>query len=391
LPIAELPMARFIVSIADWRNGAIGLAHCTRSPNHLIRMLDAQIGDRRMNGPIGNWQSTMDAGEHYNLQMLAIVARAFGGPEVLQLEEVPDPVPGVDEVLVRVHAVGVNPYDTYMRAGGYAINPGLPYIPGADAAGVVDQVGAGVNGVRAGDRVYIGGTAAGRAHGAYASMAVCRPSQVHPLAERLSFAQGAAIHVPYVTAWRALFERANAQPGETVLIHGASGAVGVAATQIARVAGLTVIGTAGSADGADLVRAQGAHHVLNHREAGYLDHIASITSGGPDIVIEMLANVNLDTDLTILARHGRIVVVGNRGRVEIDPRKAMAKEAAILGMALWNTAEDELARIHEGLGRGFANGTLTPVVGRELPLADAAGAHQLVLAAGARGKVVLIP
>jgi len=354
-------------------------------------MLDARIGDRSMNGPIGNWQSAMDAGEHYNPQMLAIVVRAFGGPEVLTLEEVPDPVPGPDEVLVHVHAVGVNPYDTYMRSGGYAISPGLPYIPGADAAGVVDQVGENVTGVRSGDRVYIGGTAAGRAHGAYASMAVCRPSQVHPLPARLSFAQGAAIHVPYVTAWRALFHRANAQSGETVLIHGASGAVGIAATQIARAAGLTVIGTAGSAEGVDLVRAQGAHHVLNHREPGYLDHLASIAHGGPDIVIEMLANVNLDTDLTILARNGRIVVVGNRGRVEIDPRKAMAKEAAILGMALWNTGEDELARIHEGLGRGFEDGTLTPVVGLELPLADAARAHQLVLAPGAKGKLVLVP
>jgi NADPH2:quinone reductase len=329
--------------------------------------------------------------EHYNLPVLAIVARAFGGPEMLTLEEVPDPVPGSDEVLVRVHAAGVNPYDTYMRAGGYAINPGLPYIPGADAAGVVDQVGGDVTGLKAGDRVYVGGTAAGRAHGAYASMVVCRPSQVHPLPARLSFAQGAAINVPYVTAWRALFHRAQAEPGQTVLVHGASGAVGLAAVQMARAAGLTVIGTAGSVEGGELVQAQGAHHVLNHREAGYLDHMASITSGGPDIIIEMLANQNLDTDLTILAKFGRIVVVGNRGRVEIDPRKTMGKDAAILGMSFWNVNEADLARIHEGLGRGFADGSLAPVVGRELPLADAARAHELVLAPGAQGKIVLIP
>ncbi|HVG83038.1 MAG TPA: NADPH:quinone reductase [Vicinamibacterales bacterium] len=323
--------------------------------------------------------------------MLAIVARAFGGPEVLILEEPPDPVPGPDEVLVRVHAAGVNPYDTYMRAGGYAIAPGLPYVPGADAAGVVEQVGETVTGVRAGDRVYIGGTAAGRAHGAYASLVVCRATQIHPLPERLSFAQGAAINVPYVTAWRALFHRAQAESGETVLVHGASGAVGLAVTQLARAAGHTVIGTAGTPDGAELVRAQGADHVLNHREAGYLDQLGSITSGGPDVIVEMLANQNLDLDLTVLARQGRVVVVGNRGRVEIDPRKAMAKDAAILGMSLWSISEDDLARIHDGLGRGFADGSLTPVVGRELPLADAARAHQLILEPGARGKIVLIP
>lgn len=333
----------------------------------------------------------MDTAAPYNAAMIAIVARAHGGPEVLALEEVPDPVPGPDEVLVHVRAIGVNPYDTYMRAGGYAISPGLPYVPGADAAGVVDQVGENVSSVTVGDRVYIGGTAAGRAHGAYASMVVCRPSQVHRLPDRLTFAQGAAINVPYATAWRALFQRAQGSAGETVLIHGASGAVGLAVTQMARAAGLTVIGTAGTVEGVEIVRTQGAHHVLNHREAGYLDHLGLMAPGGPNVIVEMLANQNLDTDLTIVAMNGRIVVVGSRGRVEIDPRKTMAKEAAILGMAFWNIGETDLARIHEGLGRGFVDGTLTPVIGRELPLAEAARAHQLVLAPGAQGKTVLIP
>lgn len=323
--------------------------------------------------------------------MLAIVARAFGGPEVLGLEELPDPVPGPGEVLVRIHAAGVNPYDTYMRAGSYAIRPELPYIPGADAAGVVQQVGEGVHGLAAGDRVYIGGTALHRAYGAYASMAVCRPSQLHPLADRLGFAQGAAINIPYVTAWRAVFDRAQARAGETMLVHGASGAVGLAATQIGHTAGLTVVGTAGTEEGMALVRAQGARHVLNHRAPGYLDQLGTITDGGPDIIIEMLANENLDADLTVLARHGRVVVVGNRGRVEIDPRKTMAKEAAILGTAFWNLGEADLARIHEGLGHAFREGKLTPVIGHELPLAEAARAHQMVLAPGAHGKIVLTP
>ena len=322
--------------------------------------------------------------------MFAIVAHEFGGPEVLTLAEQTDPRPGPGEVRVRVHAVGVNPYDTYMRAGGYAITPELPYTPGADAAGVIDELGDGVSGLRIGDRVYIGGTVKNRAYGAYASMVLCHADQVHPLPEQLSFSQGAAINVPYATAWRAVFQRAQAVKGESILVHGASGAVGVAVTQMAHAAGLTVIGTASTADGAALVRAQGADHVVNHREPGYLEQVAALTGGGPNVIIEMLANQNLDHDLAILAKYGRIVIIGNRGRVEIDPRRIMAKEAAVMGMVFWNLAGDDLARIHTEMGKGFADGTLTPAVSRELPLAEAAQAHRLVMEPGARGKIVLV-
>ncbi|MEY4095251.1 MAG: hypothetical protein RLZZ53_2450, partial [Acidobacteriota bacterium] len=165
--------------------------------------------------------------------MKAILARAFGGPDVLKLEDVPDPQAGAGQVRVRIHAVGVNPYETYMRAGGYAIKPDLPYIPGADAAGVIDQVGSGAGGWQQGDRVYISGTAINKAYGAYAELAVCNAEQVHRLPERISFAQGAGLFVPYVTAWRALFGRANTRAGDRVMIHGASGGVGIAATQFA--------------------------------------------------------------------------------------------------------------------------------------------------------------
>ena len=324
--------------------------------------------------------------------MKAILARAFGGPEVLTLEDVPDPSAGQGQVRVRIHAVGVNPYDTYMRAGGYAITPDLPYTPGADAAGVIDQVGDGVAGWGTGDRVYISGTATGKAHGAYAAMAVCEASQVHRLPARISFAQGAGLFVPYVTAWRALFGRANARAGDTVLVHGASGGVGIAATQFAVAAGLTVIGTAGTDEGLAVVTRQGARHAFNHRSAGYLDQITSATGGrGPDVILEMLANVNLDHDLTIVAPGGRIVVIGNRGRVEIDARKIMGKDCAVYGLALWGIPPDEVRRAHQAIGAGLDSGTLNPVVGKEMPLADAAKAHVAVMAPGAHGKIVLIP
>jgi NADPH2:quinone reductase len=324
--------------------------------------------------------------------MKAILAREFGGPEVLKLEDVADPVPAAGQLRVRIYAVGVNPYDTYMRAGGYAIKPDLPYTPGADAAGVIDQVGSDVTGWTVGDRVYISGTSIGKAHGAYAALAVCEPGQVHRLPARVSFAQGAGLFVPYVTAWRALFGRANARAGDTVLVHGASGAVGIAATQFAVAAGLTVIGTAGTDAGLAAVAAQGARHAFNHRSAGYLDQITAATAGrGPDLILEMLANVNLDHDLTMVAPGGRVVVIGNRGRVEIDPRKIMSKDIAVFGLALWGIPPDEIRRAHQAIIAGLESGALNPVVAKELPLADAAKAHVAVMEPGAHGKIVLIP
>ena len=324
--------------------------------------------------------------------MKAILVREFGGPDVLKLEEVPDPTAGAGQVTVRIHAVGVNPYDTYMRAGGYAITPDLPYTPGADAAGVIDQVGSEAGAWQVGDRVYISGTAIGKAHGAYAELAVCEAAQVHRLPARITFAQGAGIFVPYVTAWRALFGRANARAGDTVLIHGASGGVGIAATQFAVAAGLTVIGTAGTDEGLAVVTKQGARHAINHRSDGYLDQITSATGGrGPDVILEMLANVNLDHDLTIVAPGGRIVVIGNRGRVEIDARKIMGKDCAVYGLALWGIPPDDIRRAHQAIIAGLESGALNPVVGKEMLLADAAKAHVAVMEPGAHGKIVLIP
>jgi NADPH2:quinone reductase len=324
--------------------------------------------------------------------MNTIVVREFGDPQVLKLEAVADPSPGPGQVLVRVHAAGVNPFDTYMRTGAYAIKPSLPYTPGADGAGIVESVGPGVVGIDLGARVFFCGTATHKAYGAYAQMVLCEPQQLHALPERLSFSQGAGVGVPYVTAWRALHDRGRLQPGETVFIHGASGGVGLAATQMARAWGATVIGTASTADGQQAVRDQGAHHVLNHRDAGYLDTLKDVTGGrGPDVILENLANVNLDNDLTALAFAGRIVVVGNRGRIEIDPRKAMSKDAAIVGMALWNTTPTDWTRAYRAIEAGLASGTLAPLVSVELPLAEAARSHALILEPGAKGKIVLTP
>jgi NADPH2:quinone reductase len=319
--------------------------------------------------------------------MKAIVVRAFGGPDVLRLEDVPAPVPGAGTVLVDVKAVGVNPVETYIRAGTYPRKPELPYTPGTDAAGIVADVGPGVSGLKAGDRVYVYSTA-----GVYAEKAVVEASRAFPLPPALSFEQGAALGVPYGTAHRALFHRAGARKGETVLIHGASGGVGVAGVQIALEAGLTVIGTGGGAEGAAFVKSLGAHHAFDHRSPGYQDEILKATGGkGVDVILEMLANQNLPADFSLAAARGRVVVIGSRGPVTIDPRLTMTKDLGVLGMSLWNMTDPERAETHAGIGRGLANGALKPVVGKSFPLAQAAQAHEAVLSAGARGKIVLIP
>ncbi|HTL46610.1 MAG TPA: NADPH:quinone reductase [Verrucomicrobiae bacterium] len=320
--------------------------------------------------------------------MKAIRVHEFGVPENMKLEEAPDLKPGAGQVLVKVQAAGVNPVDTYIRAGTYPVKPALPFTPGFDAAGVVEAVGEGVRKFKKGDRVYTTATVTG----AYASLAVCPESGVHPLPETLSFPQGAAIGIPYATAWHALFHKAQATAGETVLVHGASGGVGVAAVQIARAAGMTVIGTAGTPEGRKLVLGEGAHHALDHRNPAYLDEIKKITDGhGVSVILEMLANVNLPKDLGLLGFRGRVVVIGCRGDVEINPRLLMARDSSVTGMLIFNATPEEKKKIHADLFEGFKSGRLRPVVGRELPLKDAARAHHDVMESPAHGKIVLIP
>ena len=319
--------------------------------------------------------------------MKAIRVHEFGGPEVLKLREVPTPKPSTGEVLVRIHAAGVNPYDTYMRAGTYALKPSLPYTPGSDAAGVVEAVGDGVKKVKRGDRVYTARTLTG----AYAEYALALEEQVHHLPGKIDFKQGAGIWVPYGTAYHALYHAAKAHASETVLVHGASGGVGIAALQIARAIGLNVLGTAGTPKGLELAKQEGAHQVFDHRKAGYQEEILQATTNrGVDIILEMLANVNLSSDTKLLANNGRVIVIGSRGEVTINPRELMARRASIRAFTLWAITAAEEAAIHAGLFAGLENGTLRPVVGKELLLAEAARAHKEILEPGSAGKIALI-
>lgn len=318
--------------------------------------------------------------------MKAIVVEVHGGPEVMKVKEVPTPVAGPGQVLVKVAAAGVNPVDTYLRSGAYT-NAKVPYTPGFDAAGTIESVGEGVT-LKPGARVYTTECVSG----AYAEFALCQAGKVHALPENTSFEEGAGINIPYATAYRALFHKAQARPGEWVLIHGASGGVGSAALQWAKMAGLRVIGTAGSDEGMILVKQQGAEQALNHKNVGYQQEVLSITGGaGVDVILEMLANVNLGNDLTMLARNGRVVVIGSRGKVEINPRDTMARDASIIGMTLFNAPPEDYQRIHGAIFTALSKGQIKPIVARKFRLAEAPAAHEAVLAPGAYGKIVLVP
>jgi NADPH:quinone reductase len=320
--------------------------------------------------------------------MKAILVREFGGPEVLKLEEVPTPRPGPGQALVKIRAAGINPYDTYMRAGVYPVKPPLPYTPGSDGAGTVEAIGEGVTTVKPGDRVYVAKTLTG----AYAEYALTLESQVHPLPTKINFSQGAGVWVPYATAYYALHMSTKARASETLLVHGASGGVGVAAVQMANAMGLKVFGTAGSEKGLELVKREGAHQTFNHSAPGYLEEIMKATGGqGVDLILEMLANVNLGQDLKLLAKRGRVVIIGSRGDTTITPRDLMSRMASVHAMMLWATTDAEEKEIHAGIIAGLEVSTLRPIVGKEIPLAEASRGHKEVLQPGAFGKIVLVP
>ena len=290
--------------------------------------------------------------------MRAVQVSAWGGPEQLVVQEgLPIPSPGPDQVLVKVMAAGVNPVETYIRQGTYATLPPLPWTPGNDGAGIVESVGNSSSGrLQVGQRVWL----AGSISGTYAEYCLAKESQVQPLPETVSFLQGATLFGSYRTAHKALFGRIQTAPGSKVLIHGGSGAVGTAAIQLAKGRGCEVAGTAGTQAGMKIIESLGATS-FNHRTQSYVEDIVQ-KFGKPDVIIEMLANVNLNADMDMLNRHGSIVIVGNRGSIDnVNMRKLMMSEGRIVGSLGGTPAENEAAILD--INEGLTNGTVVPVVG----------------------------
>lgn len=318
----------------------------------------------------------------------AIRVASFGGVEQLKIEKVAQALQPLssNQVVINVHACAVNPVETYIRTGTHTFKPALPYTPGNDGSGIVAHVGDQVKHLSPGDRVYISKSLTGT----YAQQTLCEQEHVHRLPDSISFHQGASIGTAYLTAYRALIQRTQAQPNETVLVHGASGGVGLAAVQLGRMYGMKVFGTASTEKGQALVKEQGALYVGDHSREGYLEELVAQTEGrGMDVILEMLANVNLAKDLQLLAKNGRIGVIGNRGTIEINPRDTMNTEGDIRGVYLPNATPQQLNEAHAALFGGFETGALNPIVGHVLPLSQASKAHELVMQSGACGKIIL--
>ncbi|MFT2098951.1 NADPH:quinone reductase [Marinomonas sp. 2405UD66-6] len=316
--------------------------------------------------------------------MKAMQINAYGPASDLSLVDAQTPSINADQILVQVGAAGVNPVDTYIRSGTNNYSTTFPHTPGLDGAGTVVELGSQVTGFEVGQRVYFSRNLSGSS----AEFAVCATTHTYPLADALSFEEGACLGIPYTTAHRALFGRANAKTGDKVLVHGATGAVGIATVQLALSAGMDVVASAGTQAGADLLRAQGVNTVIMHNEDNHLEAFQSLETGF-DVIIEMLANHNLDQDLKALTTGGCVAVVGNRGTVEINPRDLMARDASVVGVALANIKPSELSLIAKALRPLFEKGVLKPVIRHSYELTELAQAHEDVLKSGALGNLVV--
>jgi NADPH:quinone reductase len=328
----------------------------------------------------------------------AIRVHELGGPEVLRVEPVDDPSAGDGELLVRLHAIGVNPVEGYVRSG-IGLRPQIPYTPGSDGAGVVVAVGeagaaqSGAAAPQPGDRVYVYGSLTGT----YAELALCRPEQVFPLPPALSFEEGAALGVPYGTAFRALVQLGRVRQGETVLVHGGSGSVGLATVQIAADRGALVIASASTEEGRRLALAQGAAHAVDHTDPAHFAEVLGLTGNrGVDVIAEMRSDLNLGADLRLLAHAGRVVCVGNRGpdnegAVTVDARDLMRRDGAVLGMILPPAGHPAVTALHEELRSPLAERRFAPVVSATYPLEQAEAVHRRLADGHSLGKLVLVP
>lgn len=323
--------------------------------------------------------------------MKAIQINEFGGPEVLKVVDIDEPSPNKDEVKVKLYSIGLNPSDSYTISGNYAYNvPDLPYIPGKDGAGVIEEVGAGVENVKVGDRVYLSGFSAKRNTGTYAEKVVIDAKSVYPLPDIASFSDGAALGIPAFTAYRALMQKAKVRAGETVLIHGASGAVGSIAVQIAKSVGTIVIGTSSTDKGRKSILELGADYAIPHVTDENKDNIMELTDQkGPNVIIEFLADVNLETDSKIIADYGRIIIVGSRGTIEFTPRNLMTNDATITGMALTYPESEDVVEMHHGMTALVQSGFLKPVIGRTFSLDEVKEAHEHLMGSSGDGRTIL--
>ena len=343
--------------------------------------------------------------------MRAVVLTGTGGPEVLQVQERPDPAVGPGEVRIAVRAAGINFADTLARVGLYPDAPKTPCVLGYEVAGEVESVGEGVTDFKLGDRVV-----AGTRFGGQAELVTVPAEQALPLPDRVSFEQGAAFPVNYGTAYAALILMGSLREGDRVLIHAAGGGVGISATQIARNAGAVIFGTA-SPGKHDAIRAQGVAHAIDYRNRDFEAEVMRITDGeGVDLIIDALGPTSFRKDYRLLRSGGRLVMYGLSENSDAGVRNIPAtlksmlkmplatmpwwkslflmnenKAVAGLNMLSWWDREGNLDRVTEPLLADLESGRLDPVVAEAFPFDRAGEAHEFIAQRRNVGKVVLLP
>ena len=324
--------------------------------------------------------------------MRALLCSEFGGPERLSLGEAAAPRPDAGEVVVRVRAAGVNFADTLIIQGKYQEKPAFPFSPGLEVAGEIEEVGEDVTDLKPGDRVL-----AVVDYGGFAELARARASDVHKIPEEMDFATAAGFPIVYGTAHAALCWHARLQAGETLVVHGAAGGVGLASVEVGKALGATVIATAGGQDKLAVAARHGADHLIDYREEDLRDRIKALTEGrGADVILDPVGGEVFEASLRAIAWSGRLLVIGFAGGKvpQIPANILLVKNVAAMGVYWGSYRRKAPERLKEEFAQLFAwyrEGKLKPFVSNRLSLDDYAEAYALLIERKATGKVVLEP
>ena len=310
--------------------------------------------------------------------MQAAYITETGGPEQIQVDELPNPKPGAGEVLVRVQAASVNPIDTYIRGGLVAMELPMPFVIGSDLAGEVIEVGEGVSGWVAGDRVWASNQGLLGRQGTSAELACVAADYLHAIPENVSAEDAAAVALVGITAHIGMVLRAKVQSGETVLVNGGAGGVGSMVVQIGKALGARVIATAGSDDRAAKAKKLGADEVIQYNTEDVTARVQALAHDGVNVLWETRREADFEWAVPLLAKRGRMVVMAGREARPVFPVGLFyVKDCELHGFAMFNYSAAEQRQCGEDLNRWLAEGKLRANIDRTLPLAEAAVAHRL--------------
>ena len=322
--------------------------------------------------------------------MRALLCHEFGGPDKLQLGEVTLPPAGPGELKIAIHACGLNFADTLIIQGLYQEKPPFPFSPGMEIAGEVIEVGAGVTDFHQGDRI-----AAMCGHGGFAEEVIVPAGMALRLPNNMDYVTGASFAVAYGTSHLALAHRAHLQPGETLLVHGAAGGVGLTAVELGKLMGATVIATASSAEKLALAQQYGADHLINYREEPFRDRVMAITDrGGADVIYDPVGGPVFEESVRCIAWEGRLLVIGfASGEIARFPTNlALVKNFSVVGLYWGRYAQKDPAVLLHSMRQllaWYGEGKLRPHISQVLPLAQGGEALQILMERRAQGKVVL--